>query len=70
MLVVGGVMAMRTQAHIGLSAIKYAIMFNLDMSHLMKGTRWRKLKIVVNNFIKGLSGNDLVCGIVFNENAK
>ena len=47
-------MAMRTQAHIGLSAKKYAIMFNLDMSHSMKGTRWRKLKIAVNNFIKGL----------------
>ena len=35
MLVGGGAMAMRTQTHIGMSAKKYAIMFNLDMSGSM-----------------------------------
>lgn len=69
MVIGGGAMAMRTQAHIGMSAKKYAIMFNLDKSGSMHGKRWGKVKVAVNNFIKGLSANDLVCGIAFNDKA-
>lgn len=35
MIIGGGAMAMRTQAHIRISEKKYAIMFNLDMSGSM-----------------------------------
>ena len=45
-------------------------MFNLDMSGSMNGTRWLKVKRAVNNFIGGLCDDDLVCGLVFNNQAQ
>lgn len=67
MVVGGGTVAARTQTHIGMSAKKYAVMFNLDMSGSMRGIRWTKVKNAVNNFIGGLCNDDLVCGLVFNN---
>lgn len=50
-----------------LKAQKYVVLFTLDMSGSMSGTKWNQVCESVSNFVKYLGKDDLVAGIVFNE---
>ena len=43
------------------------VLFNLDCSGSMAGSKWNRVVQAVENFTSHLGQNDLVCGIVFNN---
>ena len=48
----------------------FVVLFNLDCSGSMSGSRWKKVCNAVRNFVNHLKPTDLVCGVVFNEEFK
>ena len=50
-----------------MQAMRYAVVFNLDMSGSMSGSKWKKLSEAVEALVKGLGEGDIVAGIVFNN---
>ena len=44
----------------------FAVLFNLDISGSMSGTRWNRVKASVSNFMSSLSETDLVSCVCFN----
>jgi uncharacterized protein YegL len=45
----------------------FAVMFNLDVSGSMSGSKWTNVCKSVSAFISKLGGSDLVSGLVFNN---
>jgi hypothetical protein len=43
------------------------VVFNIDMSGSMAGSRWAKTKKAVEGFTRFLGEEDFVCGITFND---
>jgi len=48
----------------------FALMFNLDVSGSMSGTKWGSVCTSVSNFIGKLGDGDLVSALVFNDEVK
>ena len=48
----------------------FAVMFNLDVSGSMSGSKWTNVCKSVSTFISKLGGSDLVSGLVFNDQVK
>lgn len=48
----------------------FAVMFNLDVSGSMNGSKWNNFCSSVTSFISKLGGSDLVSGLVFNDQVK
>ena len=49
---------------------KYVVLFNLDASGSMSGTRWKRVCESVRKFTDYLGDGDLVGGIIFNDKVK
>ena len=47
--------------------ISYVVLFTLDVSGSMSGTRWKSVCESVENIVDHLSANDLVAGLTFND---
>ncbi len=45
----------------------FAVMFNLDVSGSMSGSKWNNVCSSVGTFISKLGDTDLVSGLVFND---
>lgn len=48
----------------------YAVLFNLDVSGSMAGTKWNNVCDSVDRFVSYLGENDLVAAMVFNHEVK
>lgn len=59
--------AQKNMLHINVKKEKYVVLFTLDKSESMLGSKWSKLCQGVENFMKGLDENDLVGCTIFNE---
>jgi len=46
---------------------RYIVLFNLDISGSMAGVKWSKVCTAVNDFVRNLGPEDLVCAILFND---
>lgn len=46
---------------------RYMILFNIDGSSSMEGSRWKSVTESINSIIGNLNGEDLVAAIVFNN---
>ena len=46
---------------------RYLVMFTIDSSGSMSGSKWTSLKRAINNFIDKLAEDDLVSAIVFSD---
>jgi uncharacterized protein YegL len=49
---------------------RYLVMFTIDQSGSMAGSKWTQLKRAIDNFIGKLEEDDLVSAIVFNNQIK
>ena len=69
---VGGsaMIAERGGLAVGFTENHYVVMFTLDISGSMAGSRWNSVTKAVNTFISNLSGDDLVASVVFNDTAR
>ena len=52
---------------LSISRQKFAVVFNLDISYSMNGSRWNAVKNSVRNFIQSMQQDDLVSCLVFND---
>ena len=50
-----------------LSKRNFVVLFNLDCSGSMSGSRWRRVCEAVRNFVAHLKEDDLVGGVIFND---
>ncbi len=49
---------------------RYLVMFTLDASGSMSGSKWTQLKKAIKSFIDQLEDEDLVSAIVFNSSTR
>lgn len=59
--------AQKNMLHINVKKERYVVLFTLDKSESMLGSKWSKLCQGVENFMKGLDENDLVGCTLFND---
>ncbi|KAL4482800.1 hypothetical protein ABPG72_022360 [Tetrahymena utriculariae] len=57
----------RQRGFISLSIKKFIVLFNLDISGSMVGTRWNQLRKCITQFTERLTSQDLVSVILFND---
>jgi len=55
------------QPYLAIKEQKFAVLFNLDISGSMAGSKWTKVCQSVDKFVRFLGEGDLVAGVVFND---
>jgi len=55
------------QPYLAVKKQKFAVLFNLDMSGSMAGSKWNQVCQSVDKFVRFLGEGDLVAGVVFND---
>jgi hypothetical protein len=60
----------QSAAYLMMEKQRYVVLFTLDMSGSMSGSRWRRVCDSVSQFVNHLGGEDLVGAIVFNDTCR
>ena len=55
---------------LGVRRNRYMVMFTIDGSGSMSGSRWKQVRSAIQMFIGNLSEDDLISTIIFNDKAQ
>jgi Mg-chelatase subunit ChlD len=59
--------AQQRRLAIGVRRNRYLVMFTIDGSGSMSGSRWQHVRRAINMFIGNLSDDDMISTIIFND---
>jgi Mg-chelatase subunit ChlD len=65
----GVLAAQQRKLQIGVRRNNYLVMFTIDGSGSMSGSRWKNVRRAINMFIENLSDEDMISTIIFNDKA-
>jgi hypothetical protein len=61
--------AQKQSLGIGIKRNHYLVMFTIDGSGSMSGSKWNQVCRAINTFIENLSDEDMISTIIFNDKA-